>query len=386
MKVKLFLIVFSLTLLSGLASAQGYVIRISANTNLRAAASLQASIVETAPAGATLTVIGSYNRWLRINHNGEDVWMADWVRHERVEEMQETTQTQTQTKTNIDNCCFVDRLCMSDAEWVSGCWAFQNGQCGAPVQTETQTSTQSTSTGSSQVDNCCFVDRQCATDQEWTDGYWAFQNNQCGAPVQTQTQPVISDAGQGDNCCFLGWQCNSDEDWSAGFYAFQSNQCKHPGISLEGSPGFVLQMEQALDMLQARVPHWYDYTIRGLDKIRQVLPPTPCCVGVSVEGKTFSIDYTDAPPAGYSFDLHTTHNAGMLVHEACHVHRYEAGLEAGGYPGEKACLEKQLEVTLEINSTSGWIQSYRHTLANIDNPAYQWWRSDHPGKVWVPGG
>ena len=56
------------------------------------------------------------------------------------------------------------------------------------------------------IDNCCFVDRQCATDQEWTDGYWAFQNGQCGESVQTQTQtssqPVSVDTGQTDNCCF----------------------------------------------------------------------------------------------------------------------------------------------------------------------------------------
>ena len=293
MKVKLFLIVFSLTLLSGLASAQGYVIRISANTNLRAAASLQASIVETATAGATLTVIGSYNRWLRINHNGEDVWMADWVRHERVEEMQETTQTQTQTTTNIDNCCFVDRLCMSDAEWVSGYWTFQNGQCAAPTQTQTQTSTQTTSRVSSQVDNCCFVDRQCATDQEWTDGYWAFQNNQCGSRLcklrprrRPQRSPRAVDPGQGDNCCFLGWQCNSDEDWSAGFYAFQSRiNAGIPAYPWKDRLALSCRWSKRLICCKARVPHWYDYTIRGLDKIRQVLPPTPCCVGVSVQGK-----------------------------------------------------------------------------------------------------
>ena len=372
-------------------SAQSYSIRVTFNTNLRSAGSLQANIIETALSGTTLNVVSELNRWLRISRNGNEVWMASWVSHTRVESNTQT-QTSTQTASNIDNCCFVDRQCSTDQEWADGYWAFQDNQCAAPAGSQTQTSTQSTTTVSSQIDNCCFVDRQCATDREWTDGYWAFQNNQCGSPVQTQTQtqtstqPVSVDPGQGDNCCFLGWQCNTEDDWLTGFYAFQSNQCKHPGIALEGSPGFVLQMEQALDMLKNRAPHWYNYTIRGLDKIKQVLPPTPCCVGVSLEGRTFSIDYSDDPPAGYSFDSHTTHNAGMLVHEACHVHRYEAGLEAGGYPGEKDCLEKQLQATLEINSTSGWIHSYRRTLANIDDPAYQWWRPDHPGQVWVPGG
>lgn len=40
----------------------------------------------------------------------------------------------------------------------------------------------------SHIDNCCFVDRQCTTEQEWIDGYWAYQNRQCDA------QPQITDA------------------------------------------------------------------------------------------------------------------------------------------------------------------------------------------------
>ena len=46
--------------------------------------------------------------------------------------------------------------------------------------------TQSTAptTAPSDIDNCCFVDRQCRTEQEWIDGYWAYQNRQCGAPTQ----------------------------------------------------------------------------------------------------------------------------------------------------------------------------------------------------------
>ncbi len=43
----------------------------------------------------------------------------------------------------------------------------------------------SQSSPQSDIDNCCFVDRQCTTEQEWKDGYWAYQNNQCGVPVQS---------------------------------------------------------------------------------------------------------------------------------------------------------------------------------------------------------
>ncbi len=225
MKLKFFALMTVVYALCTVASAQSYAIRVAFYTNLRAGASLQANIVETVPAGTTLTVVGRDNRWLQINHNS-DVWMADWVRHERVEE---TAPTQPQTTTNIDNCCFVDRQCMTDEEWISGYWALQNGQCNAPTQSQIQSSTETTSTVSSQIDNCCFVDRTCNTDQEWTDGYWAFQNGQCSAPVQTQsqasTQPASVDPGQSDNCCFLGWHCRTDLEWANGFHAYRDNQC-----------------------------------------------------------------------------------------------------------------------------------------------------------------
>ena len=118
-------------ILCAVTVAQGYSIRIAFNTNLRAGASLQARIVETAPAGSTLHVVGELGRWLRINRNGNEVWMASWVRHSRVEDNSQAS-SGTGTSAQIDNCCFVDRQCTTDQEWTDGYWAFQNGQCAAP--------------------------------------------------------------------------------------------------------------------------------------------------------------------------------------------------------------------------------------------------------------
>ena len=53
----------------------------------------------------------------------------------------------------------------------------------------------------SDVDNCCFVDRQCTTDDEWLSGYWAYQNNQCGVPQATApTRPRIEGSPE-----FIRW-------------------------------------------------------------------------------------------------------------------------------------------------------------------------------------
>ena len=127
----------------------------------------------------------------------------------------------------VDNCCYVDRQCSTDRQWTDGYFAFQNGQCAAPAQS------QPTSNAPAQVDNCCFVDRQCSSDQQWTDGYWAFQWGQCAVPVQSvqpapapaQSQPATNAPANVDNCCGIDRQCHSDWDWVVGFYAFRENQC-----------------------------------------------------------------------------------------------------------------------------------------------------------------
>ena len=136
------------------------------------------------------------------------------------------------TLAQIDNCCFVDRLCMSNAEWVNGYWAFQNKECAAPSQQQQSSSLQSQPqpAASSEIDNCCFVDWQCASDDDWVTGYWAYQNNQCAAPTDSppQAQPRGTASEEVNNCCFTGWQCDADDEWRSGYWAFQHDQCEAP--------------------------------------------------------------------------------------------------------------------------------------------------------------
>lgn len=324
MRSRIIAVFVSAFLLHGMAVAQNYPIRVTFNTNLRAAASLQSHIVETAPAGTTLSVVGRDNRWLQINKNGT-VWMANWVRHSRVED---SAPTQTQTAANIDNCCFVDRQCYSDQEWVDGYWAYQNGQCAAPAQTQAQVSTQTVSVDSSAVNNCCFI----------------------------------------------GWQCASDDDWVEGFLAHQTNQCKHPGIAIEGSPGFLRQMEQALDLLQNLSPKWYQYVISGLDRIRQ----TPGGkISVHVQSRHLDLSYADDLPPGRDLYEHALYTGTVFIHEACHVFRYEAGLESGGLEGERACVETEVAALLEYAPDSPEVHNNRRVLANIHRPECQWWWGEY---------
>ena len=89
-------------------------------------------------AGTTLQVIGRFNRWLKIDRNGQTVWMADWVNYTRVDgdgqeqiSLQETLDPSSYQV--VDNCCFVDRQCHTDHEWTQWLLGFSNGQCSAPA-------------------------------------------------------------------------------------------------------------------------------------------------------------------------------------------------------------------------------------------------------------
>jgi len=305
MKARVFIGALAAFLLCPIASAQNYHIRVTNNSNLRAGHSLQSKIVETAPAGTVLNVIGRFNRWLKINSNARDLWLADWVAYTRV----------------------------SGAE--------------SPA----------TAPQPSQIDNCCFVDRQCNSDADWVSGYWAFQSNQCptpstpkSSPVQTANGSSISLPAGADNCCQAsGAACSSNEDWIRGYLAFQKGQCKHPAVVIDGSPRFVARVEAALDMLKAGAPEWYAYTINELKNIRE----TPeGILGVNTQMRSFALP----PSHAYLWNDADVESAvvwlaGVLVHEACHIYREKAGYPYGTelerFREEVVCQAIQIEA-LEV--------------------------------------
>ena len=399
MKARVCAILTVALLVCGVASAQSYSIRVTYNTNLRASFSLQSAIIETALAGTTLQVVGNNSRWLRINRNGNEVWMADWVAYTRVEGSEPTP---GQTTSNIDNCCFVNRQCHTDQDWTDGYWAFQNNQCPAPAQSLTPTSSQPAGGAPAQIDNCCFVDRQCSSDQDWINGYHAYQNNQCGAagqsPASASSQPasgvilrtasgvvigytsgrgilpstgpsILPAPGQSifrNNCCEENWQCNSDQDWAAGYQALQNRQCELPGlISIVGDPAFVDQFERALDLLRTRLPHRYNYVLDGVDKVEKNEGHSGA--GINALRRTFFVG-----PGGYFDPQHTRRVeelSTVLVHEACHVHRYNAGYRIRNgcdrIREEAHCTDMEVDVLIELNVEPSLIKTHRDLAAGI---------------------
>ncbi|MCY4537136.1 MAG: SH3 domain-containing protein [Chloroflexi bacterium] len=429
MKSKLFILVLTLAAFVAvvIANPETYRIRVQYNTNLRASNSLDSALLASAPAGTTLQVVGQVENWLQINRAGALYWMAAWVNHSRVEDPV-TAQPAGNVPSNIDNCCFVDRQCHSDQDWTNGYWAFQNGQCAAPAPAQPQSPAQPASNIPAGVDNCCQVDRQCHTAADWENGYYAFRDNQCAAsaPAQPQAQspaqPVSNAPAAVDNCCQVDRQCHTEADWTNGYYAYQNGQCdgspqpqspaqpaggipegsdnccrvnrechseadwvsgwlafRHfqcqippatQGISIKGSPQFVSQVSNALQLLQDRAPQWWKYATRGLNTIKMVPEGSPSVV--HPDSKTYDETLSEVLRKG-------TGEAGLvyvifgIVHEACHVN--DDHLHKDGLDEEKACTQASLDAlqTIDPANDAGTIDWLKWIIANIHDPEVQWW-------------
>ncbi len=394
----------TLFILYSFAAAQDYCIRANRGLNLREAASLRSNVAGTVFSGETLLVTGESNSWLRISRNSREVWLANWVNYSRLDDCGGTAPQPATgaAAAETDNCCFVDRQCHTDQEWIDGYWAYQNNECQAPAQSQTPGSSQPVSVGPAPIDNCCFVDRQCHSDMDWINGYHAYQNNQCAAPGQTAaiSQPdggVILRAASGIvigytgghsrlpstsytrrpalgetisfvNCCELTWQCNSDQDWAEGYQAFQNSSCALPGlISIVGDADFVAQFERALDLLRTRLPHRYHYVLDGMDKIEEL---DGVGTGILATQRIFKVrrDGHLGVPSSPREEL----MASVLAHEACHVHRHNAGYRIrnrcdreGFNREEAACEEQELGVLIDLGVEQHWIDSQRDLIARI---------------------
>jgi len=216
-------------------------------------------------------------------------------------------------------------------------------------------------------DNCCFFDRHCHSDQDWVNGYWAFQNNQCSAPAPASSQPPAlapsSPAGPApahvDNCCYVDRQCHSDLDWMGGWHAYRNGQCSAPAPAygttpsgslprIEGSDTFVRHIIASLNWLKRLSPEWYNFVVNGMDSIVEV--PTPVggiwgtdrrddgnwshdmlgCLATAngrqrrVTMETCWLSWTIWGTGPPEFDQMTT--VGVLAHEACHIYFRDAGI------------------------------------------------------------
>ena len=136
LKLKWLAVLLAILLSASVALAESYQIQVAWQTRLREQPNVNAAIAEVMPAGSVLTVVGRFNRWLKIDLNGRTVWLADWVDYTRLDASPPPSAPQNTAPSQIDNCCFVDRQCQSERDWVDGYWAYQRQECPAQAAPE----------------------------------------------------------------------------------------------------------------------------------------------------------------------------------------------------------------------------------------------------------
>ncbi len=262
MKSKRLVVLVVILLSASVAVAESYQIRVRWQSRLRAQPSLDAAIAEVMPAGRVLTVVDRFNRWLKIDLNGRTVWLADWVDHTRLD--------------------------------------------ASPPPSAPE------NTAPTQIDNCCFVDRQCQSERDWVDGYWAYQREECPA----QSPPGSSPPPTGG----------------------------HPVI-IQGSYLFIGIITDALDALQDRAPHWYDYVTRNLNLVVERNLDVGCS-HIPQAGTCCLQNYGEQPY--FDHERNVFGYVSSLVHYACHSAYRFAGMPYDGYTKvneEADCVSKDNAAT-----------------------------------------
>jgi hypothetical protein len=128
-------------------------------------------------------------------------------------------------------------------------------------------------------------------------------------------------------------------------------------VSIEGSVGFQEKTRQALRLLPQDY-HWL--VVCWLQTIRE--GPT---LGVHVMSGTFNV-------TNVTFSSDLPYYASSIVHDAIHVREYWRGKPYSGRDGELAALVVQVEV-LRLLGAETHVKLIETYIANIDNPAYQYW-------------
>ena len=171
-----------------------------------------------------------------------------------------------------------------------------------PAQSVAAGATSPAASQPANIDNCCFVDRQCAGEQEWSDGYWAFQTGQCRADAR----PAASK--------------HDGDPWAS------SARTRNRPI-IEGSQWFVYGISSTLDLMQRSAPEWYNFVLNAADRIVESFnEPTPTYPHANTtnwgNGATRTIGVGAGSLACYVGRLCRVSVAGILAHEAAHIHEH----------------------------------------------------------------
>ena len=250
-----------------------FLIRLDIEANLRESHSLDSELVTRAPQGTQLTVLKHLNRWYKVNYEGNELWLADWVQHTRLNadgsapagaspmvmtaEPADTAPSNYHirllTETNLRELHSLDsdivdvlaagsvlNVVDSFNRWLKVEYAADHAWMADWVRHENLSDAEVSDLyapppTTMYVDNCCQLGRECDTSAQWRGGHLDFLAGLC--PVPADTDQVIYESPEYatlmDNCCLLGRSCENEDDWQSGYYDYARNMCGMDSMAMQ---------------------------------------------------------------------------------------------------------------------------------------------------------
>ena len=131
---------------------------------------------------------------------------------------------------------------------------------------------------------------------------------------------------------------------------------------IEGNSSFVKEIKAALDYLDRESPRWYFYVV----KPTRLIKARP-----SYEGRSLAYGGQDRMDIGLYNVESSLQLAAILVHEACHLHQWDAGLRTVNGDDEKRmkaeleCYSLKLEMVRDISPGDPLIHKISAQLRSI---------------------
>lgn len=240
------------------------------------------------------------------------------------------------------------------------------------------------------VDNCCFVDRHCHSDQEWDEGYWAYQRNECpisavqpspaaaacyntdhasvSGTMNIRQQPttlssIVRRAYAGETVRVTGSQrgavycwLNLGDGWMAKTALVKSlwpTTALSARPQIIGEPAFVAGYSSVLDLMALKAPRWYDYVTSAASTIEQHhLTGHDAFANYADSNNRKIISGLRALYLHGNGVLYSVSAAGILAHEACHLHGHDVHPETGEF-FHFPCQQAARDVAKEIYAWQG---------------------------------
>ena len=166
--------------------------------------------------------------------------------------------------------------------------------------------------------------------------------------------------------------CRKGPGWSYGWIMVEADcdlELKPPAgvlpahewaIPVEGSDYVVERVNRALSTLKEKSPEWYAYVTLAVDKIIGYEAGSALD---TVSGQAYARPHLGAVYLSRHAASGAGGNAiGIIVHEACHIHEYEAGVRLQSFESEITCHTMELYALEAMGLPKSALEPVRNTI------------------------